>query len=313
MFEQKLKILTSILGTFYRSSNELLFHCPRCEHHKHKLSLNVEKNVFKCWVCDYKGKDIYRIVRRYGDYELKQNWKAFTNTVDVENFTTQLFGDLVAHSKRRVELPDGFTSLVNKKLPPTSIYPLNYLASRGLTKSDIVRWKIGYCDEGKFAGRVIVPSFDSDGDINYFIARSYDRDWPKYLNPQDVDKNIVFNELFLDFEEELILVEGAFDAVIAGPNSAPILGSTLRESHPLVQKIIENDTTVYLGLDSDAKKKELQIIKLFLKYDIEVFKIDTSGYDDIAEMSKPVFRERKQSATLVNNENYLYEVIMETL
>ena len=80
-----------------------------------------------------------------------------------------------------------------------------------------------------------------------------------------------------------------------------------------MQKIIQNDTTVYMGLDSDAKTKELQIIKLFLKYDIEVYKIDTSGYDDIAEMPRPVFRERKQNATLVNNENYLYEVIMETL
>ena len=67
----------------------------------------------------------------------------------------------------------------------------------------------------------------------------------------------------------------------------------------LVQKIIQNDTIVYLGLDADAKKKELEIIKLLLKYDIEVYKVDTSGYDDIAEMSKSVFRERKQTATLV--------------
>ena len=313
MFDQKLKILTSILGSYYKSSDELLFHCPRCEHHKRKLSLNIDKNVFKCWVCDYKGKDIYRIVKRFGDYGQKQDWKAFTNTVDVENFTTKLFDDLEYKKSNKTDLPEGFTSLVNKRLPPTSLYALNYLTSRGLNKGDIARWKIGYCDEGKFAGRVIVPSFDSDGDVNYFIARSYSREWPKYLNPQNVDKNIIFNELFLDFDEELILVEGAFDAVVAGPNAVQILGSTLREGHPLVQKIIENDTTVYLGLDADAKKKELEIIKLFLKYDIEIFKIDTSGYDDIAEMSRPVFRERKQSATLVNNENYLYEVIMETL
>ena len=94
MFDQKLKILTSILGSYYKSSDELLFHCPRCEHHKRKLSLNIDKNVFKCWVCDYKGKDIYRIVKRFGDYVQKQDWKAFTNTVDVENFTTKLFDDL---------------------------------------------------------------------------------------------------------------------------------------------------------------------------------------------------------------------------
>ena len=313
MFDKKLKILTSVLGNYYKSSSEMLFYCPRCEHHKRKLSLNIEKNVFKCWVCDYKGKDIYRIIKRYGEYNQKQDWKALTNTVDVENFTTQLFDVEHRTRKNKISLPDRFVSLVNKKLPPTSLYALNYLSSRHIGKSEIARWKIGYCDEGEFAGRIIIPSFDMQGDVNYFIARSYDRDWPKYLNPQNVDKNIIFNELFLDFEDDLVLVEGVFDAIVAGPNSVPILGSTLREGHELVQKIIQNDTTVYMGLDSDAKTKELQIIKLFLKYDIEVYKIDTSGYDDIAEMPRPVFRERKQNATLVNNENYLYEVIMETL
>ena len=313
MFDKKLKILTSVLGNYYKSSSEMLFYCPRCEHHKRKLSLNIEKNVFKCWVCDYKGKDIYRIIKRYGEYNQKQDWKALTNTVDVENFTTQLFDVEHRTKKNKISLPDRFVSLVNKKLPPTSLYALNYLSSRHIGKSEIARWKIGYCDEGEFAGRIIIPSFDMQGDVNYFIARSYDRDWPKYLNPQNVDKNIIFNELFLDFEDDLVLVEGVFDAIVAGPNSVPILGSTLREGHELVQKIIQNDTTVYMGLDSDAKTKELQIIKLFLKYDIEVYKIDTSGYDDIAEMPRSVFRERKQNATLVNNENYLYEVIMETL
>tara|TARA_Y100000310_G_C20696547_1_gene826126 strand:+ start:962 stop:1903 length:942 start_codon:yes stop_codon:yes gene_type:complete len=313
VFDKKLKILTSILGGFYRSGNELLFYCPRCEHHKQKLSVNVEKNVFKCWVCDWRGKDIYRIVRRYGVYDQKHDWRALTSTVDVENFTSTLFGEPVCRKKQKLDLPEEFSSLTKKKLPPTAIYPMNYLSSRGISKDDIVRWKIGYCDEGDYAGRIIVPSFDDDGDVNYFIARSYDRSWPKYLNPKNAEKNIVFNELFLDFDEDLVLVEGVFDAIAAGPNSVPILGSTLREDHLLVQKIIENDTTIYTGLDFDAKKKELHIIKLLLKYDIEIYKIDTQGYDDVGTMAKSVFRERKQSATLVNNENYLYEVIRETL
>ena len=110
-----------------------------------------------------------------------------------------------------------------------------------------------------------------------------------------------------------MLVEGAFDAVVAGPNAAPILGSTLRDDHALIQKIIENDTTIYIGMDSDAKKKELHIIKLLLKYDIEIYKIDTSGYEDIGSMSPAIFRERKQSSSLVTNDNYLYQVIQEFL
>lgn len=313
MQDKKLKILTSILGRYYSSSDEKLFHCPRCEHHKQKLSVNIEKNVFKCWVCDYKGKDLYRLVKRYGPYEQRRKWKELTSTVDVENFTSNLFEEDFPEEKQVIDLPKEFISLANKKLPSLSAYPMNYLQSRRIAKSDIIRWKIGFCPDGEYAGRVIVPSFDEDGDLNYFIARSYDQAWPKYLNPRDANKNIVFNELFLDFDEDLVLVEGVFDAIVAGPNAVPILGSTLRDDHPLIQKIIENDTTIYMGMDSDAKKKELDIIRLLLKYDIEIYKIDTDGCDDIGSMSAQQFRERKQSSSLVNNDNYLYQVIREIL
>jgi DNA primase len=313
MQDKKLKILTSILGRHYSSSDEKLFHCPRCEHHKQKLSVNIEKNVFKCWVCDYKGKDLYRLVKRYGPYEQRRKWKELTSTVDVENFTSNLFEETAPEDKQVIDLPKEFISLANKKLPSLSAYPMNYLQSRRITKSDIIRWKIGFCPDGEYAGRVIVPSFNEDGDLNYFIARSYDQAWPKYLNPRDANKNIVFNELFLDFDEDLVLVEGVFDAIVAGPNAVPILGSTLRDDHPLIQKIIENDTTIYMGMDSDAKKKELDIIRLLLKYDIEIYKIDTDGCDDIGSMSAQQFRERKQSSSLVNNDNYLYQVIREIL
>ena len=30
---------------------------------------------------------------------------------------------------------------------------------------------MGYCTEGRYGGRIIVPSFNNSGDLNYFIAR----------------------------------------------------------------------------------------------------------------------------------------------
>jgi hypothetical protein len=88
----------------------------------------------------------------------------------------------------------------------------------------------------------------------------------KYLNPP-VSKNVVFNELFVDWDEPVILVEGLFDAIVAGQNAIPILGSTLREQSKLFQAIVINDSPVYLALDEDAKKKQDYIVKLFFKYD----------------------------------------------
>lgn len=313
MLKRKLDILKSVLGQNYSSGEELLFHCPRCEHHKKKLSVNLDKNVFKCWVCDWRGKSIYRIIRRYGTYDQKQTWKSFSGTVDIVNFSNKLFEEVVVDSRQKINLPDEFKSLANKSMPKTAFYPLNYLESRGLGKSDIIRWKIGYCDTGEYSGRVIIPSFDNEGDVNYFIARAYDREWPRYKNPTNARKDIIFNDLFLDFDEDLVIVEGVFDAIVAGPNAVPLLGSTLSERHALLQKIIENDTPVYIAMDADAKKKELKIIKLLMKYDIEVRKVDINPYSDVGQMKKGIFLDKKQSATLVNSENYLYEVIKEAL
>ena len=73
------------------------------------------------------------------------------------------------------------------------------------------------------------------------------------------------------------------------------------------------NTPVYIAMDADAKKKELKIIKLLMKYDIEVRKVDINPYSDVGQMKKGIFLDKKQSATLVNSENYLYEVIKEAL
>ena len=155
----------------------------------------------------------------------------------------------------------------------------------------------------KYKNRIIIPSFDDDGDCSYFIARSYAGDSYKYKNPR-ASKDIVFNELFIDWSSDLILVEGVFDALVAG-NAVPILGSTLRAGSELLRKLVRNDTPVFVALDPDAADKERRIIKMLLEYDIELYKIDVSGYEDVGSMSKEVFKERKNSAAFIDRDNYL--------
>jgi len=150
---------------------------------------------------------------------------------------------------------------------------------------------------------VIIPSFDDDGDASYFIARSYNGDSYKYKNPRS-SKNIVFNELFIDWNEDLTIVEGVFDAMVAG-NATPILGSTLQKDARLIQKIVYNDTPVFVALDPDAREKENKIIETLLKYDIELYKIDVEGYEDVGSMPREVFKERKQKASFIDRDNYL--------
>ena len=102
----------------------------------------------------------------------------------------------------------------------------------------------------------------------------------------------------------MTIVEGVFDAMVAG-NATPILGSTLQKDARLIQKIVYNDTPVFVALDPDARAKENKIIETLLKYDVELYKIDVDGYEDVGSMPRGVFKERKQKASFIDRDNYL--------
>jgi hypothetical protein len=125
----------------------------------------------------------------------------------------------------------------------------------------------------------------------------------KYKNPQS-SKNIAFNELFTNWNDDLVIVEGVFDAINAG-NAVPILGSTLRNDSDLLRKIVRNDTPCYIALDPDAANKERKIIAMLLRYDVEIYKVDVKGYEDVGSMPKEEFKKRKANAALIDRDNYL--------
>ena len=83
---EKVKILKDFLGGYNRTGQEYLFTCPKCKHHKRKLSVNLDKNVFKCWICEFKGNNINRLVRKYADFNLKAKWRELTGQVEIQQF-----------------------------------------------------------------------------------------------------------------------------------------------------------------------------------------------------------------------------------
>ena len=298
---KKLNILKEVLGSPTKHGKENIYYCPKCRHHKKKMSVNLDKNKFKCWVCDFSGNDITYLIKRYATRPQREEWFSVCEIFDHSDLEVQLNEALNPPSfepekEQKIDLPEEFTTLTSIKLAPASLSAINYLRRRDIEREEILTWKIGYCSRGLYKDRIIIPSFDSDGDVNYFVARSYSKEaFPKYKNPT-ASKKIIFNELFLDFSAPLVIVEGIFDAINAGGNVVPILGSTLDEHHPLFQRIIENKTPVYLGLDQDAHLKEVKIAESLRSYGIDVYKINTKGYQDIGVMPRDIFHERKKKA-----------------
>jgi len=265
------------------------------------MSVNVDKDVFKCWVCDYSGTKISPLIRRFaGSYY--SDWVQMSGEIDLAKYET-IFENKVLDPPQVVDLPENFQTLTGDE---TSVKKkaLDYLYSRGFTKKDILLWKIGFCNYGEYQNRIIVPSFDLDGSVNFFVGRSYTADWMKYKNPR-VSRDIIFNDLNIDWDDDVILTEGVFDAMKC-KNAIPLLGSTLRENSRLFQKICERKPDVYLALDEDVKGKEFGIAKKLREYGIKVMSIDVSGYSDIGEMPQEVVKQRKQNADIVSDLDYLH-------
>ena len=311
MIEEKRKIVTQVLGSYWQKGDEHLYHCPYCKHHKKKMSINFVNGYFKCWICDERGKNIYRIIRKFGTHQQRQKYLELQGRLDLNEFE-DLFRELNnEEEKQKIDLPEEFISLCNKDLPMDTTDAFRYLSSRGIGRREILKWKIGYCKEGRYGGRIIIPSIDTDGDCNYFIARSYVGHQRRYLNPP-TDRDIVFNELNIDWDEPIILVEGVFDAIAAGENAIPILGSTLREKSRLFQAIALHDTPVYMALDQDAEKKAEWIIKTMLRYDLEVFKIPIDD-EDVGEMGNQEFKQRFDKAQPIKSEMYFFEKMLQSI
>ena len=305
--DEKLSIITGFLGKSYKSNNEHLFQCPFCKHHKRKFSVNIQRGVYKCWICDQKGRNLYRLVRKFGSQKDREAWKAFSGEKTDLNDFESLFEEAEEDSfEQIVEMPPNFHTLTGNV---HFRVPLQYLEKRGITRKDILKWKIGFCSDGPFKGRIIIPSFNENGDLNYFIARTFTDEYRRYKNPP-VSRDIVFNELYVDFDKEVMIVEGAFDAVKAD-NAVPILGSTIRETSRLFKKIVQNNTPVLLALDPDAKYKANNIKRLFFKYGIEVRELQYDDERDVGDMSKEEVEKLSQDAPVIREEDSLISAIFD--
>lgn len=300
---KKLEILKEILGNYASVGNEKLFFCIKCGHHKKKLSINLEKNAFKCWICGWSGKSIHRIVKRFGNYVQQKTWNELSGIVEITDYEKIfLVEDEIQEKEQIVNLPDEFQSLCNRDVSLTSLPARRYLKDRGITKEDILFWKMGYAVSGEYAGRVIVPSFNLEGKVDYFVARTYENDWKRYKNPE-ASRDLIFNHLFLDWSSDITIVEGIFDAIKAR-NAIPILGSSLRENSKLFKELVRHDPAIYIALDPDAEKKAEKLVNSLLSYGAEVYKIDIPTGKDVGDMSHEEFLSHKQNAELIMDSDY---------
>lgn len=255
-------VLDSTLGEHsVHGKGEVAYHCPFCGHRKKKLQVNIFKGKWHCWVCNTKGARL--------DYLLAKNNASSADIArirDIYKYNISQGDPTQAHTQ--VRLPDEFTSVFDIKSTITRSRVFNYLNNRNISESECVKYNIGYAASGPYSGRIIIPSYSSDGNLNYFVSRLVGDGYLKYKMP-DVSKSIIAFDSYIDWKSPVVLVEGVFDAIAVKRNAIPILGKYIVQ--PIIDKLItENVSDVVVMLDSDAIHDSLHHVSKLMSYGITV-------------------------------------------
>jgi DNA primase len=251
------ELLDGIFGQHrlhYPYKGQISYDCPICSYEikgldkpdgKGNLEINYGQHVFKCWVCgethNTKGHLGY-LIDRFGGQKDKKTYELIRPD------------DFIRQNKEyeKLKLPKGFklaTDGSQYHIPYREMR--NYLKGRGITDEMITKYSIGYSLEGDYQYRIIIPSFDREGELNYYTGRSWNpNSKSKYKNPEAEKQIVIFNESLIDWSNDVYLCEGPFDALFL-PNSIPLLGKKISEV--LFDKLYdESKKNIIIVLDSDA-------------------------------------------------------------
>ena len=259
-------ILESFLGETRKhneDTGQVAFDCPACSEElgmpegdgKGNLEINYNKGVFKCWSCqetNHMHGPVTRLLKRYGTPKILRDYLLIKP--DADSIIAKEHIDVV------VTLPDGYKKLsecTSKDFKAN--LALNYLYKRGITDKIIKEFDIGYTIKGTYFNRIIIPSYDADGKLNYFIARWFSSEYNKlkYLNPTAEKQEIVFNEKKVNWDATIYLVEGATDHIVM-PNSIPLLGKIVS---PMLLDLLYDKScgNIVIVLDDDAYDDAVRI------------------------------------------------------
>ena len=278
MFRRQYNILSSFLeeskqGGYQNGVEQYQFCCPSCAEsnggkidNKYNLEVNFAIGKYHCWKCDIKG-NINRLVKYYGNPELASEYIS-----DVKTLLSSMYYQLDKFEElnklvdvEEIKLPKTFKTITdinllkNKKLK-------DFLERRKITQDMINTYHIGYTEwegeEKSIRSRLIVPSYDKNGNLTYWTGRDftgYDNR-QKYLNVKADRKKIIFNEELIEWDGDIVLVEGIIDSIVY-PNTIPLMGKQLYRDSLLYETIMKKaNGKIIICLDNDTDISETKRI-----------------------------------------------------
>lgn len=222
--------------------------CPTCG--KEKLIVNMTRKAWHCWVCQKfavvqtpTGPRRQAVAGAGGLLDLIQlmercDRKRAVTMVLAAGITARELAHITAGDFARLEVAPGLE--LSPIPPPPSwrpiVTPLPYMIQRGISLEDAQRHGMVWCDQGRYANRLVFPVWD-EGQLVYFQARAMWEARPgehyvKALNPPRTPGAAVSSEVLMGLHHarhypRVVVTEGPVDAIHAGPDAVCSFGKAL--------------------------------------------------------------------------------------
>lgn len=271
----KLQLLEQVLGKGHKANRDYYqFECP-FHHGKNgpKLGISLGTGKWKCWVCASKGMSVVNLFKRLNANQQQQQ------------HAKTLFGERIQFDVntlvQSVSLPKEYIPLYNSSGSIFHRNAKNYLQGRGVNELDIMKYRIGYCEFGKFSDMIVFPTYDFQGSLSTFTTRSFTNlHSRKFLLAGNFDKNnIVPDEHLINWNEPVIIVESKLDAIVIKRNAFSLDGKELLQK--VKRKIIESETPeIILCLDGDALIAMMNHASYFINQGVKVKLVELPYNED---------------------------------
>ncbi len=256
-----------------RSGGNLVCLCPHCDKTKLWVLIvdrdDIRSPAWQCFGCDDRGRTAMSLVRKMEDCDtfhalelISKFQKGNEPLIDLRRLVEErLIGDIEVWSAdaARVPLPDEFIPVPHGA--KRSDMP-RYFKDRGIGPKKAIRYGLGWCDDGYFANRLVVP-VKRDGEVDFFVAR-----YMKAKPPDGVKKTLypkgakpgrhLFNYDRARYCDTIRIVEGVLDAIHLGRSAVATFGTSLSQYQlELLMRTSAREIIIMWDRDAIDKAREL--------------------------------------------------------
>jgi DNA primase len=293
---------------------QIQFNCPVCTEEnngipdgKYNLEFTFGKalksgGLFQCWRCSsydetMKGSG-FNLVKRFGTRDQYREYKRLVKEIYESKLYDYFLSTAItdsANATKTIELPSTFKHLVINECEDKKL--LEYIEKRQITQEMADRFSLGYTSREEsdwtMRNRIIIPSYDSFGDLNYYVGRDFvGKTRMKYKNCNVDKKSVIFQESLINWDSTIYLCEGVFDAMRFPSNGVSMLGKVLTSDTYLFHEIVTKaNADVVIVLDGDTQEIETKKIYKLLNFGRLQGKIEyidlyngISNYKDMSEI-----------------------------